>query len=213
MRIACLHTAASNIAVFDAAAATLGVSLAHETRSDLLAAAEQAGGPTPAILSATAELLTVLAKEPGTDAVLLTCSTIGPAAALAEDAACPVLRVDAALADAASRLPGRVTVLCAAPTTIEPTRTLFEAAFGEDRGRLHIELVEDAWPAFRAGDQARYLRLIAAAADAVLAAGHQVALAQASMAGAAPLCRGGAPLTSPGAGLAAIAVGANAPKA
>jgi hypothetical protein len=208
MRIACLHTAASNIAIFDAAA-PLGLSLAHRVRPDLLAAAEQAGGPTPAILSTTAEELAVLAAEPGTEAVLLTCSTLGPAAALAADAPCPVLRVDAALAEAAARQPGPVTVLCAAPTTLDPTRALFEAAFGDDgRARLEVSLVEGAWPAFRAGERARYLRQLAAAADRAFAAGHQVALAQASMAGATPLCRGGVPLTSPGAGLAAAVTAA-----
>ena len=41
MRIACLHTAASNISVFDTAAKVLGIGpgvLRHEVRADLLAA-------------------------------------------------------------------------------------------------------------------------------------------------------------------------------
>ena len=43
MRIACLHTAESNIAVFEAAAQALGLgrdTLVHVVREDLLAAAE-----------------------------------------------------------------------------------------------------------------------------------------------------------------------------
>ena len=36
-RVACLHTADSNIAIFDAAARGLDVSLRHVVRSDLLA--------------------------------------------------------------------------------------------------------------------------------------------------------------------------------
>ena len=36
MRIACLHTAASNVAVFDAAAAGMDVRLEHHVRADLL---------------------------------------------------------------------------------------------------------------------------------------------------------------------------------
>ena len=42
MKIACLHTAESNVAVFDAAAMALGIPtgvLHHEVRADLLAAA------------------------------------------------------------------------------------------------------------------------------------------------------------------------------
>ena len=58
---------------------------------------------------------------------------------------------------------------------------------------------------FRAGDQAGYLKAIAEAADHAYAEGACiVALAQASMAGAAPLVvKGPAPLSSPAAGLSA----------
>ena len=45
--MACLHTAQSNVAVFEAACPD-GVQLSHAVRPDLLAAAE-AGGLTPAI--------------------------------------------------------------------------------------------------------------------------------------------------------------------
>ena len=51
MHIACLHTAESNVAVFDNALLQLGLSdqttLHHEVRADLLADAERAGGLTP----------------------------------------------------------------------------------------------------------------------------------------------------------------------
>ncbi len=74
MRIACLHTAESNVAVFEAARPD-GVRLSHAVRPDLLAAAE-AEGLTAAIAAATVEALGALDG----DAVLLTCSTLGPAA-------------------------------------------------------------------------------------------------------------------------------------
>ena len=76
MRIACLHTAECNVAIFEAARPD-GVSLRHAVRPDLLAAAE-ADGLTPDIAAATAEALAAL--RDGADAVLLTCSTLGPAA-------------------------------------------------------------------------------------------------------------------------------------
>jgi len=47
MRIACLHTADSNVAVFNEAANSLrcdSQQLSHVVRSDLLAAAEDSGG-------------------------------------------------------------------------------------------------------------------------------------------------------------------------
>ncbi|WP_245317799.1 hypothetical protein [Ensifer sp. 1H6] len=49
MIIACLHTADSNVAVFEAAARELGLAagvLRHAVRPDLLEAAERAGGLT-----------------------------------------------------------------------------------------------------------------------------------------------------------------------
>ena len=69
-----------------------------------------------------------------------------------------------------------------------------------------MRIAPDAWAAFKAGDVPGYHRLVAEAADAVFAEGADVvALAQASMAGAAAVCKRGTPLTSPAAGLAAAA--------
>jgi hypothetical protein len=191
-RIACLHSAASNIAVFEAAARDLpGITLRHELREDLLREAEAAGGLTAAIAERTAAALSALATAG--DPVLLTCSTLGPAIA-----GTTALRVDAALAREAAARGGRVVVLCAVETTIGPTRDIFAAA----GVAAELRLVPDAWAAFRAGDVTRYHALIRAAAEAALAEGaSSVALAQASMAGAAE----GDPriLASPAAGLRA----------
>jgi hypothetical protein len=215
MRIACLHTVDSNIPVLEAAAAGLhGVSLSHTVRADLLQRAEAEGGLTDAIRDEAAELLAGLAA--GADAVLLTCSTVGPAAERADLLApVPVLRVDAALASAAiaqaAAGKGRVDVLCAVQTTVEPTRALFERIADGTGVKIAMHIAPGAWDAFRAGDIAEYHRLVAEAADALYAGGdgaegaEVVAFAQASMAAAAALCSGGTPLTSPQAGLAAAA--------
>ncbi len=210
MRIACLHTVESNVKVFEAAAASLpGVSLSHTVRPDLLKRAEAEGGLTDAIRDEAAELLRELAG--GVDAVLLTCSTVGPAAERADLLApVPVLRVDGALASAAvaraTAGKGQVDVLCAVQTTVEPTRALFERVADGTGVAIAMHIAPGAWDAFRAGDVAGYNRLVAEAADALFAKGADVvAFAQASMAGAAALCSKGTPLTSPGAGLAAAA--------
>lgn len=131
MRIACLHTAHSNIAVFDRAAASVFgkpacATLQHHVRADLLDAAEQAGGMTDDIAAATRTALQALAAS--VDALLLTCSTLGPVAdSLTATLAAPVLRVDRALARDALSGGGSVVVLCAVATTVAPTRQLFEA--------------------------------------------------------------------------------------
>jgi len=207
LRIACPHTADSNIEVFDVALQELGtegVELHHSVRADLLAAAEQAGGLTPEIAERTAGTLRGLCDD--ADAVLLTCSTLGPAAeAAATCASVPMFRVDAMLAREAVRSGGKVAVLCAVQTTMEPTRFLFEKEARATGTEVVMHFVSGAWDVFKAGDRSRYLSMIAVAADKAFQGGAvQVVLAQASMAGAAKLAIGGrAPLTSPTVGLAA----------
>lgn len=206
MRIACLHTAASNIAVFEKAALSLNrddLHLSHAVRADLLEAAEAAGEVTPAIAAETVQALQTLSSE--ADAVLMTCSTLGPVMAQAQASrTVPMLRVDEAAAQEASRKGGAVIVLCATATTLEATRTLFETAGGGTGAVIDVKLVADAWELFKAGENDRYLGKIADAADKAFESGAQtVVLAQASMAGAAALCRSGKPLTSPATGLMA----------
>ena len=203
MRIACLHTAESNIAVFDAVAAD-GLSLHHTLRADLLTRAEAAGGLTDALRQEAADVLRGLAQ--GVDAVLLTCSTVGPAVDLAQGAI-PVLRVDQALARQAVAQAGArpLLVLYAVATTLAPTQAIFTAE-ARPNSQIRYALVPGAWDRFRAGDVAGYHQAVADAADAAFADGVAVvALAQASMSGAARLTRRGTPLTSPVAALAALA--------
>ena len=198
LTIACLHTARSNAPLFDAAAKALpggALRLAHTIRPELLRE------PTPETLAEAASLLRGLATA--ADAVLLTCSTIGAAAAMVGAAPCPVLRADAALAEAACRAGGTVHVLYAAPTTRGPTATLFAEAAAGTGASLDLRLVEGAWDLFLAGDLAAYHARIAAAAAGLPG---RVALAQASMAGAAALMRGEPPpLTVPAIGVMAAA--------
>ncbi len=211
MHIACLHTAESNVALFENALLELGLrgrtTLHHEVRADLLADAERAGGLTPEIAERTREALVGLRSR--ADAVVLTCSTLGPAVdGFEEDGqSSPVLRVDAALALEAVKRGGRVVVLVAVETTVGPTRRLFEAAAAATGALVEVRLVRQAWAEFKAGNRDAYLRLIREAAERATSDGAEtVALAQASMAGAAAVTVGAPPLESPTSGLrAAIA--------
>lgn len=202
MRIGCLHTAESNVAVFDAACEGLDAVLTHHVRLDLLAAAERAGGLTGDIATETIWALRELERD--SDAVILTCSTLGPAVYLAPEDGLPWLRADGALADAAMAGGASIVVLCAAETSIGPTTELFRAAATtmEAPPAIEVRLVPVAWNAFRAGRIADYLQIIADAADMAFAQGADVvALAQASMAGAARETKRGTPLTVPRAAL------------
>lgn len=216
MTIACLHTAESNIAVFEEAAGRLGLpagTLRHTVRADLLQAAERAGGLTPEIEAETRLVLLSLGQD--ADGVLLSCSTLGPAADIVTSATeIPTLRTDGALARRAVAGGGRVVVLCSVETTLAPTTALFRAAALETRADVEVRLVAGAWDLFRAGDTAAYLEVIAEASDEAYAEGASVvALAQASMTGADRFAKGSKmPLSSPFIGLAAITERAVSPK-
>ncbi|MGN6777118.1 Asp/Glu racemase [Rhizobium sp.] len=208
MTIACLHTAESNIAVYEAAANALGLPdgmLRHHVRADLLLAAEKAGRLTDEISAETAALLWHLAED--ADAVVLNCSTLGPAASrIAAGAGAPIIRADAMLAKQAVCRGGKVIVLCTVETTIAPTTALFEAAAKATGAEIEVRLVPGAWAYFRAGNLSAYLASIA---DAVTAASGEsavtIAFAQASMTDAVHLLPVNCPqpMTGPAAALAA----------
>lgn len=206
MRIVLLHTAESNAAVFSAAAYELNIPAAflqHHVRADLLQACEEAGGLTSSIVQQTADGLLQLAQH--ADAVLLTCSTLGPAVELAAASSkVPILRVDRALAETALAAEGKISVLYAVETTQRPTAELFAAVQRNKKAQIEFVWVAGAWDSFKQGNGAAYLQLIAAAADSAYQAGAEtVVLAQSSMAGAASLTQFGKPLTSPLCGLRA----------
>ena len=192
MRIACLHTAASNIEIFERAATGLQLKagqLSHAVHSELLDEAEQHGGITQAVETKTLQIVNALITQ--ADAVLITCSTLG---SIADNARTlftkPVLRTDRALAEQALQTGQSVTVLCTALTTMQPTTALFRQVFAEAQVAPDIRLIDGAWDLFRAGEIKAYERAIADAANAAHDAGSQlVVLAQTSMANAAALIR------------------------
>lgn len=202
-RIACLHTAESNVAVFEDARVRLGWpegALSHHVRPDLLAAAEAAGDLTQVVVDLTRKALCDLGKD--APSVLLTCSTLGPAV----PAGAPhQFRTDSALAELAVEDGGKVVVICAAPSTLKVTGDLFRAAAARTGAQIDLWWVDGAWDMFKAGELEHYEETLAAAADRARKDGATaVALAQASMAGAAERTRQQpAPLTSPMAGLLA----------
>ncbi|MFE3829640.1 aspartate/glutamate racemase family protein [Streptomyces sp. NPDC059092] len=200
-----LHTSPVHVPVFDALrdAGHPGVPLRHLVAEELLARA-RAEGPE----AVAAEIRAVLAPAVagGASAVLCTCSTIGDVAEKAGPAlGVPVLRVDRPMAEAAAAA-GRVVVVAALESTLEPTVALIREAAAGRPLELRTVLVEGAWERFEAGDRDGYLDAVAAAVDAVTEAGGAgvIVLAQVSMAEAAGRVRGAVPvLAGPATGLAA----------
>ncbi|EKY3196331.1 glutamate racemase [Cronobacter turicensis] len=204
MKIACLHTAQSNVAVFNEAARALNLpqdAITHKVMPHLLEQAQAAGGVTPEIEKEAIAALADLRTD--ADVVLLTCSTLGPAADfLAQDPG--IMRVDRALAQAAATAGQPVMVLCAAPTTLHPTAALFRATLAPTTP-LGVEIIPEAWALFQSGQHEDFHQRIAQAAEQAFARGAGcVALAQASMAGAERYFSHPNLLTSPRAALAQI---------
>jgi Asp/Glu/hydantoin racemase len=125
------------------------------------------------------------AEAAGADAVLVTCSSIGPGVKLAQQLFYfPVLRIDEAMAEAAVRQATKIGVLATLRTTLDPTTALLREKAGE-AGRS-VELVEclceEAFPAVLAGDTATHDRILRKALVEDLNAVDVIVLAQASMA-------------------------------
>jgi glutamate racemase len=185
-----LHTAESNIAVFEELRKELAPDLEvrHLVADDILRTA-QIGGRTEARLThRVADIYATLGRQ--FEFVLCTCSTIG---AIAEEQSrrypFPVLRVDRPMAKRAVAQGDRIALLATLPSTIEPTRELL-AAEAKVAGRA-VQIDEfycrDAWPLMEAGDATAYANEIARVIDAVAPTHDVVVLAQASMAAAADL--------------------------
>lgn len=125
------------------------------------------------------------AVEAGADAVLVTCSSIGPAVELAAQAQdVPVLRVDAAMAEKAVKEAKKIGVLATLSTTLAPTTDLLRRKAVE--AGCAVELVEclceGAFPAVMAGDAETHDKLLRKALTEDLKDVEAIVLAQASMA-------------------------------
>jgi len=126
-----------------------------------------------------------LAREGGADAVVVTCSSIGPAARLARRLfEFPVIRVDEPMAEKAVRSGRRIGVAATLRTTLEPTVALLrEKAQAEHRQVDLVEsLCENAFEAVISGDTGTHDRLLSDALLRLMDEVDVIVLAQASMA-------------------------------
>lgn len=182
------------------------IRLSHVVREALLQRAINAGVlPEDTFERATRILHEATAAS---DAVLCTCSTLGPAAdEAAQRTSKPVLRVDRPMAADAVTSGKSIAVLATLKCTLKPTCDLLadEARAAGVTPEVAPVLVEGAWEAFEAGDPNRMNTLIAEAARVSEEAGADtIILAQASMVAALDDAGIRVPvLTSPAGGLAA----------
>jgi Asp/Glu/hydantoin racemase len=150
------------------------------------------------------------AVDSGAEAVVVTCSSLGPAVEAARPF-CPVplFRIDEGMAMAAVAAGARIGVSATLATTLEPTTDLIRATAAREGkpATISSRLAEGAFQKLRAGDAAGHDAAVAGALRALAPEVDVIVLAQASMARAAEAAGGlGVPvLTSPELGLTYVA--------
>jgi Asp/Glu/hydantoin racemase len=125
------------------------------------------------------------ARDAGADAVLVTCSSIGPAVTLARTLFdFPLFRIDEAMAEKAVHDASRIGVLATLSTTLEPTMELVRATAAAAGKTIELRsvLCEGAFDAVLRGDTGEHDRLVREGLARLLDSVDLVLLAQASMA-------------------------------
>jgi len=125
------------------------------------------------------------AEAAGADAVMVTCSSIGPGVALAQSLfEMPVIRIDEAMAEEAVRIGRRIGVAATLRTTLEPTIELLKAKALQSGREIEIveSMSEGAFEAVLAGDVMTHDQILAETLVRDLHDVDVIVLAQASMA-------------------------------
>lgn len=125
------------------------------------------------------------AKQAGADAVLVTCSSIGPGVEAARAVVdLPVLRIDEAMADAAVQTGSRIGVAATLTSTLDPTIDLIKTrAVRVNRScEVVARLCEGAFEAVASGDTSTHDRIVQENLLLLMNEVDVVVLAQASMA-------------------------------
>ncbi|HKG56230.1 MAG TPA: aspartate/glutamate racemase family protein [Candidatus Limnocylindrales bacterium] len=190
-RVALVHTVGSLVPVFRELSAELlpGVDTTDVVDEALLGETIAAGR----IRDETAKRLESHVRdavEAGSDLVLVTCSSVGPAVeAIRERTGWPVLRVDEAMADRALELGARIGVVATLSTTLEPTADLIRRRGGNRGVEVATHLCEGAFDALKAGDVEGHDAAVRAGILALVPRVDVIVLAQASMARVAAALR------------------------
>ena len=189
-RIFCLHTADVHVATFTRLYAELArdAVVTHVVRADWLAEARRTG-LTDTLRTNISALLQDAASA--NDAVLCTCSTLGPIAEVLHAATPHIIRIDTPLMQAAAAHDGTTLVAFCLESTRAPTLELLTATYARlgKPPRFKAVLCADAWPFFERGDIDGFVGSIATTVRTAAAAVDDlgcIVLAQASMATALP---------------------------
>jgi Asp/Glu/hydantoin racemase len=160
------------------------VKVYHMVDESLLQEAIARGHLTPRIYRAVADYV-LHAEEAGANAVLVTCSSIGPCVETAQKlVGIPVLRIDEAMADTAVEQGRRIGVIATLPSTLHPTSALVSERARRKGKDVEVDAVlcEGAFEAASAGDRETHDRIVMEALRELATRVDVIVLAQASMA-------------------------------
>lgn len=182
-RLTCLHTSSVMIPVFGDLCRELlpGVEAVHMVDESLLKDILKDGCLTkPTARRVINHILS--ADQAGTDAILVTCSSIGKAAELGRELVeSPVMRVDEPMTKKAIEIGRRIGVIATLPSTLNPTADLLRRQAGGDLD-VTAKLCEGAFEAVISGDTATHDRIVTEAILDLAGRVDVIVLAQASMA-------------------------------
>lgn len=196
--ISFLHTADVHIQTFNGIFGKLDadIVLDHAVHPEWLDEARRQGLTADLSARVSAHLKGQAARS---DAVICTCSTLGPIAEALSREDQSIIRIDAPMMRRAAAHGGRILVAIAVESTRAPTLAVLTTALQESARQPPqdplIEVVEcfDAWPHFESGDTQAFHRAIASQVREAASARDDrpapscVILAQVSMAGARDL--------------------------
>lgn len=185
-RVAFLHTVTTLAPVFKNLVAELApeIDMYHVVDESLLQNTIRDGELSTITIRRVAAYL-ALAQEAGANAVMVTCSSLGPAVEIGRSLVeIPVLRVDEPMAEKALGHGQRIGVAATVQTTLAPTAALVERKAREAGKNVTVvsKLCAGAFQAFLDGDATRHDALVAEGLRELIPNVDVVVLAQASMA-------------------------------
>lgn len=161
-----------------------GVKFFHMVDESLIQNTISSGGLTKTTIHRVVDMIGS-ARKGGADAVMVTCSSIGPAIPVARSVYdFPIFRIDDAMATKAVQIAGRIGVAATLRTTLEPTVGLLEEKAAEEHRNIQVFecLCNGAFEKVLAGDTEGHDRIVSQALTSFSGKVDVLVLAQASMA-------------------------------
>ncbi len=185
-RLALIHTSAVMIPVFGELCAELlpDVEVVHMVDESLL---KDIIANNQLLKTTTRRVVghIVSAEQAGADIIMVTCSSIGPAAELGRQLVdVPVMRVDEPMAVLAVEKGSHIGVIATLPSTLNPTAELIKAQAEKQAKEVTVttKLCEGAFEAVISGDGKTHDKNVGAGIQELTEKVEVIVLAQASMA-------------------------------